>query len=101
MDVDGFSFDIFTPLFDSCPREGVCGLEEHLDDAEELKFSIGISSLFDVKTFGLPSRDLGVVECDRCFDNSRGLGVFIGTLDGFADNDLRLEFVEVSLFSGE
>lgn len=44
--------------------DGVCDLdaefEEHLDDGDEFKFSIGISSL--LTTLGLASLDLGVFD---------------------------------------
>jgi hypothetical protein len=81
---DGVSLGTLRPLFDSVANlDGVCDLEEHLDEGVEFIFSIGISSLL---TRGLESRDLGVPDCERCFEPSRDFeveGVLIGALDGF------------------
>lgn len=77
------SFTTLSPLLESVDSlDGVwdleAGLEEHLDEGDEFRFSKGISSLL---TLGLPSLDLGVPDCDRVFDPSRFFepeGVFIG-----------------------
>jgi len=91
------SFAMLSPLLDSVDnRDGVCDLEatvdeQRLDEGDEFRFSIGMSS--EVGNVIMRGLDLGVPDVELVL-----VGVFIGTLADLELLLLRRRLAELSLF---